>query len=311
MENYSEINKITKNLFESSSSLLEISQEMHAFSCNIQEAIDNAAATSFNESTELISINNSMDVFNVRITTVLNELAHIHRLSDNIRGKNDSRDEAMDNLTDSVQSFNDTFKTFFNAIDIMNSKVYSVNEIVNVITDIAEQTNLLALNAAIEAARAGEAGRGFAIVADEIRALAEKSQESSEQIKKVLSTIIEEISNIVGDSNTMKKKLENQELAVKNSIAASDHMEELMRDMIMKIYIVSENSRKLKDEKDVLMKSISQVATLSEGLSATYEEISSTSGELTSSSELIATSSMDIVKKTEELETTLTNVTVN
>ena len=93
-------------------------------------------------------------------------------------------------------------------IEALNSKTVNIGQILEVITSISQQTNLLALNAAIEAARAGEAGRGFAVVADEVRNLAHRTQESAQQVQ----TMIEELQVGARDSVTTMSESQRHSL---------------------------------------------------------------------------------------------------
>ncbi len=123
----------------------------------------------------------------------------------------------------SMNELYDEMTVAANYVDKLNTDSEDISQILNVIRGIADQTNLLALNAAIEAARAGEQGRGFAVVADEVRSLAQKTQDSTGEITEIINLIQQGASNVVNVMATSTQKTkEVLELTEKSSAAYSN-----------------------------------------------------------------------------------------
>ncbi len=175
--------------------LADGSKEIHSQAANQGESM-NAAAAAIEELTVSINVLSSNAAEAHQTTTASGDEAR--------RGV-----EVILGTTHQMHSLADTVHKASTTLQGLGAKSQQISQIVETIREIADQTNLLALNAAIEAARAGEQGRGFAVVADEVRKLAERTGQSTQQISKVIDDVLQETDSAMREMETGVSKVQD------------------------------------------------------------------------------------------------------
>lgn len=191
-------------------------------------------------------------------------------------------------------------------VDGLSQQSQKITKLIGVIKDIADQTNLLALNAAIEAARAGEHGKGFAVVADEVRKLSEQVSISVTEITQIVSAIQSETKKVTNSLQDGYKEVEDGTNQIKLTGTKFEQIDYSLTKMVDVIDQISNGLKSINKNGSVMNKSIEEIAAVSEESAAGIQQTSANAIQAEGSMEEIAESSAELAKLTEELNGLIT-----
>ncbi len=291
------INQVADSLNSAFTRVMEAAEATASASTQISSSAEEMAAGSQEQSSQTAEVATAVEQMTATIveaTQNATKAAELAKHSGNTAGEGG---DVVNKTIKGIESIAVVVSDAAEKVEELGESSNKIGEIIQVINDIADQTNLLALNAAIEAARAGEQGRGFAVVADEVRKLAERTTSATKEIAEMIKQIQSQTADAVESMRKSKEgTLEGKKLAVQSG--------ESLKDIITM--------------SDQVINEVEQVASASEEQSATVEQISkniaginTVAQEAAVGVEQIARASEDLNRLTENLQDLVNQFKVN
>jgi methyl-accepting chemotaxis protein len=211
--------------------------------------------------------------------------------------KSDTSRKNITHLTESMNEINHSVQDTNKEVEILENISKDIGQIIVAINAIAEQTNLLALNAAIEAARAGEAGRGFSVVADEIRKLAEQTNQETGKIEELIKTVQSGVSRVREGSEAISTKVEE---GIKLSEVSKEDMELVTEYTDKNNHEISDISSSV-DEQAIASREITTAISTITDSSTEIEGLSLKTNEISGNIKTALVENQEVIKKLNEV----------
>lgn len=296
-----QIQTVSNDVAAHSEELMQSSTEVKTGTEQIVDTVTEIASGTEVQASNASDVATTMTEFTLKVTDVNNSSTDVQQYSQHVMALTKEGQSLMDASTAQMSSIHHIVKDSVYKVDELSKQTQEISKLVAVIQDIAAQTNLLALNAAIEAARAGEHGKGFAVVADEVRKLAEQVAVSVDDITGIVQKIQQ-------DSNTVTSSLETGYHEVEKGTAQIASTNETFNQIAEAVYAMSTNidgvMTKLEEVVQntvTINKSVDEIAAVSEQSAAGIQETSATIEQAASSMDEIKNSSANLAGMAENL----------
>jgi methyl-accepting chemotaxis protein len=288
----------------------QMQSKIHSLLMNVDQdvAVLKSAAVNINALTEAMEKNIAQQQQDThQVASTINQVNDsVQVISSNTTGAQELTEQASVNVNHGEQVISDTanvitaisaqVNTSAEVIDELAVHSSEIGTFVNVIREIADQTNLLALNAAIEAARAGEQGRGFAVVADEVRTLASRTQDSTSEIQRIIEQLQQGTSRSVA---AMKEGVEQAEQGVEKTAQVAETFQQVSKNVNDIVMATTEISSEVEQQRDMVV-----------GITGNTQDIAESTDNLLQSAEDAASAGANISQLAEELAVQLAQFTL-
>lgn len=295
------ISDVAETVAANSEEIAQSSNEVRSGAEQVARTMQELAEGAEQQASSATDLAQIMDNFSSTVGIATQEGEQLMAHSQSVRDLTLTGQRYMNDSTQQMNDIDDIVQIAVQKVEGLNEQSKEISELVLVIDSIADQTNLLALNAAIEAARAGEQGKGFAVVADEVRKLAEQVSLSVTDISSIVTRIQDETADVTKSLQAGYAEVKKGTAQITETDATFRQISEEVNGMSTNIQTITTNLEGISNTTSQINRAIDDIAAISQQAAAGVEETSATVQETASTLDEVARGTDHLATRAEEL----------